>query len=34
MTVVQSETMTPLPYEQIVTDDLDLLLESLPPRIT
>jgi stage III sporulation protein SpoIIIAA len=31
--VTQSATNTPLPNEQIVTDDLDLLLEALPPHV-
>ncbi len=29
----QNPSATPLPNEQIVTDDLDLLLDALPPRI-
>jgi stage III sporulation protein SpoIIIAA len=31
--VTQTATDTPLPNEQIVTDDLDLLLEALPPHV-
>jgi len=31
--VSQELSTTPLPNEQIVTDDLDLLLDALPPRI-
>jgi stage III sporulation protein SpoIIIAA len=31
--VTHAEQLAPLPFEQIVTDDLDLLLDALPPRV-
>ena len=34
MTVAETEVSTMPPFEQIVTDDLDLLLDALPPRIS